>query len=161
MTDAGPPLVSAGGRAARSALNRLPAQRVHIGATSKQTADKRDFFRRFHVSVLLCARIACRRFTKNSSRMRRFPRVAMLFQQAHQAGIFSPQGKLFLLNEIALSETIHYFSHRKSSSGGMARVDVTKEALTTIRLECPIGLIGNGGRYIAWTNHKTMWRLRL
>jgi hypothetical protein len=37
-----------------------------------------------------------------------------------------------------------YFSHRKSSIGGMAGVDHAKEILPTIGRECPIGYIAGG-----------------
>jgi hypothetical protein len=57
------------------------------------------------MSVLLFARIACRRFTKKGWRMLRFPRDAMLFQQGHQAGVFSSQ-TFALLTELTISSGI-------------------------------------------------------
>lgn len=46
--------------------------------------------------------------------------------------------------EIVLTDPPAYFAHRKNAVSGMASLDIAKNTLTSIGLDCPIWLIGIG-----------------
>ena len=71
-----------------------------------------------------------------------FGTVESMFKDFCGFRVATFEKRLALGIEVVLIEPGKYFSHRKSSVGGMAYFDVARRTLSTIGLDCPIWLTG-------------------
>lgn len=71
-----------------------------------------------------------------------FGKVESMFKDFCGFKIANYENRLSLGIEIVMSEPAKYFSHRKSAISGMAYLDIAKNTLSAIGLNCPIWLIG-------------------
>jgi hypothetical protein len=71
-----------------------------------------------------------------------FGKVESMFKDFCGFKIAWHERRLALGIEIVMCEPSKYFSHRKSSTSGMAYFDIAKKTLPAIGLECPIWLLG-------------------
>ena len=73
-----------------------------------------------------------------------FGKVEAMFKDFCGFRIAYAERRLALGVEIVLSDPPAYFAERKNAVSGMASLDVAKNTLTSIGLDCPIWLIGIG-----------------
>ena len=71
-----------------------------------------------------------------------FGKVESMFKDFCGFTIARYERRLSLGIEIVMCEPSKYFSHRKSSTSGMAYFDIAKKTLPAIGLDCPIWLLG-------------------